>query len=75
MIDSDEIGALGLDVHWQEPWDPNHAITNHPKSVPSFTQLTTHGFHSCTVCIHIDTNGALLHSETDCATGVAKQPC
>ncbi|KAL3150379.1 hypothetical protein ABBQ32_000218 [Trebouxia sp. C0010 RCD-2024] len=33
MIDSDEIGALGLDVHWQEPWDPNHAITNHPKVV------------------------------------------
>lgn len=33
MIDSDAIGALGLDVHWQEPWDPTHSITNHPKSV------------------------------------------
>ena len=33
MLDSDQIGALGLDVQWQEPWDPHHRITAHPKSV------------------------------------------
>ena len=31
MLDTDVIGALGLDVQWQEPWDPQHYITNHPK--------------------------------------------
>ena len=31
MLDTDAIGALGLDVQWQEPWDPQHYITNHPK--------------------------------------------
>lgn len=31
MLDSEQIGALGLDVQWQEPWDPEHFITNHPK--------------------------------------------
>ncbi|KAA6423439.1 MAG: D-3-phosphoglycerate dehydrogenase [Trebouxia sp. A1-2] len=33
MLDTDAIGALGLDVQWQEPWDPQHYITNHPKVV------------------------------------------
>ena len=33
VLDSDQIGALGLDVQWQEPWDPTHCITTHPKSV------------------------------------------
>ena len=41
MIDSDQIGALGLDVQWQEPWDPNHGITTHPKSVPMLLHLHT----------------------------------
>ncbi len=31
MLDTDAIGALGVDVQWQEPWDPQHYITNHPK--------------------------------------------
>ena len=41
MIDTDQIGALGLDVQWQEPWDPNHGITTHPKSVPMLPHLHT----------------------------------
>ena len=31
MLDSDHLGALGLDVQWQEPWDPLDRITFHPK--------------------------------------------
>lgn len=31
VLDSDQIGALGLDVQWQEPWDPEDSITKHPK--------------------------------------------
>ena len=31
MLDSDQIGALGLDVQWQEPWEPDHFITKHDK--------------------------------------------
>ena len=44
MIDSDQIGALGLDVQWQEPWDPKHCITTHPKSVFMLPHLLTSAF-------------------------------
>ncbi len=30
-LESGHIGGLGLDVQWREPWDPDHAISNHPR--------------------------------------------
>lgn len=31
-----KIGGLGLDVQWNEPFDPNHEILNYNKSDPAF---------------------------------------
>lgn len=30
-LESGHIGALGLDVQWREPWDPQDYVSQHPK--------------------------------------------
>ena len=30
-LENGKIGGLGLDVQWFEPFDPHHAIAQHPK--------------------------------------------
>lgn len=43
---SGHLGGVGLDVYWEEPWDPNAALFHHPKVVtlPHLAGSTTGAF-------------------------------
>ena len=53
MLDSDQIGALGLDVQWQEPWDPYHFITKHDKYGTACLPVMGVLQHKAPACMHL----------------------